>query len=345
MLHNDKVKRNNPSLEVKRKNSFTELWQAIQVRDGCPDVGVIDVGAGNGLCPYLKYFPGFSHLYYFECDYRQVEQLSHQLKQADVATKTIIQSALAQQSGSASLCVTKSSQNTSLLKPSSRFAERYRISGLEPVELLDVSVSALDEFKFDHISIVIKVDAQGADLDILRGASNLLAEKVDVVIVETCFTHIYENQPLFSDIVEYLSKFGLIFYGYLGNNHYSTKLVNQYKVPTRERLVWTDSIFIKDPIENRVEDVSKDKIIQLIVSLIALEYFDLAFEIALKYTPEFYGLITHFVESQFSVNSESLRAEILSTAHSISSDNAAWIACNLQSRFSSYGVPSYLPKR
>jgi len=56
---------------------------------------------------------------------------------------------------------------------------------------------------------LLKVDAEGHDLAVLRGAEKLFnGHMIDAVVVEVMFAPIFEGQPLFEDISLYLRKFG-----------------------------------------------------------------------------------------------------------------------------------------
>ena len=57
---------------------------------------------------------------------------------------------------------------------------------------------------------LLKIDVQGAELDLLLGAKKTLNKKLNILI-EIHFLRSYENSPLFCDINSFLSKKGFIF--------------------------------------------------------------------------------------------------------------------------------------
>lgn len=101
-----------------------------------------------------------------------------------------------------------------------------------------VEVGTLDGFCLDRNITrldLLKIDAQGYELEILRGASRLIAERnAPLVYLEVSFVPIYRNQPLFPDI-----------YGFMIEKGY--KLVGLYGACSNwNYLVSTDALFVLD---------------------------------------------------------------------------------------------------
>lgn len=116
--------------------------------------------------------------------------------------------ALGDQEGTAEFKVLADSDSSSLLPPTTGWDKMGLRSDLTVLETQQVRVRTLDaltkEAKINQIDI-LKVDAQGYDLRILQGGQRLLQEKrVGVIIVEVLFRKLYEGQPVFYDIAEYL---------------------------------------------------------------------------------------------------------------------------------------------
>ena len=121
----------------------------------------------------------------------------------------------------------------------------------------------------------IKIDVQGAELDIFRGAKNTLG-KVLKIVSEVEFIHHYENQPLFGDICNFLDSYGLMFNKFLGLAGRSLKPVilnNDHNFPSQH--IWSDATFIK-----KIKDIKKlkeDKILKLAVLSAVYNSPDLVF--------------------------------------------------------------------
>jgi len=82
-----------------------------------------------------------------------------------------------------------------------------------------------------HIDI-LKSDTQGYDLEVLRGASNLLREKrIDLVYIEVTFSKMYQGSPRFDDVYAFLADHGMILVSFY-DMHYQHGLLS-----------WTDVLF------------------------------------------------------------------------------------------------------
>lgn len=83
-------------------------------------------------------------------------------------------------------------------------------------------------------NILIKMDVQGFEDKVIVGGEKTIG-KAAVVIIETSFVTLYENQPLFGDIHKMLGELGFSYYGDAGR-HYSR---------ISGKLIYEDSVFLK----------------------------------------------------------------------------------------------------
>jgi len=112
-------------------------------------------------------------------------------------------------SGFAPLHVSGRPDSSSLLPISSRQA--HFAPGTEEVAVERVALTSLDE----TISaatlmapVLLKIDVQGGELDVLRGAVRAL-RSVDYVYCELSFIELYVGQPLAQEVIEFLGSAGL----------------------------------------------------------------------------------------------------------------------------------------
>ena len=74
-----------------------------------------------------------------------------------------------------------------------------------------IDIFPLDKFYNKIINmkkkILIKIDTQGYELEILKGAKKTL-EFVDAIYAEVSLVKLYKNQPLFDEILDFIKKFG-----------------------------------------------------------------------------------------------------------------------------------------
>jgi len=98
--------------------------------------------------------------------------------------------------------VTDREDSSSLLPPG---AGQKAAFGVAAVDHIDVQVRPLDNaINLEGLlhPVMLKIDVQGAELDVLRGISEF--DHIDFVYVELSFVELYEGQALFEDVRSYL---------------------------------------------------------------------------------------------------------------------------------------------
>lgn len=96
----------------------------------------------------------------------------------------------------------------------------------------------------------LKMDCQGAELKVLRGAEEVL-ESVTVVQTEAMFLEMYLFQPLFGEIDWFLRKHGFVLHKFLGGPKMCGtpfKPAQNTKEPHRpiSQAIWADVVYVKD---------------------------------------------------------------------------------------------------
>ena len=114
----------------------------------------------------------------------------------------------------------------------------------------------------------IKIDVQGAELDIFRGGKKALKDVLKIVS-EVEFIHHYENQPLFGDVCKFLHGYDLMFNKFLGIAGRSLRpIVFNSDKNFASQHIWSDAIFIKHI--QKISKLSDKKLLKL--SLLAAVY-------------------------------------------------------------------------
>ena len=114
----------------------------------------------------------------------------------------------------------------------------------------------------------IKIDVQGAELDIFRGGKKALKDVLKIVC-EVEFIHHYENQPLFGDVCKFLNGYDLMFNKFLGIAGRSLRpIVFNSDKNFASQHIWSDAIFIKHV--QKISKLSDKKLLKL--SLLAAVY-------------------------------------------------------------------------
>ena len=119
---------------------------------------------------------------------------------------TLHRVALGENSRTAVFHVTDRADSSSLLKPGEGQKSAFGVSTSSTIE---VQVKPLDQvLKLDDLPhpVMVKIDVQGAELEVLRGMGDL--SQVDAIYVELSFVELYEGQPLFEDVQKYLDERG-----------------------------------------------------------------------------------------------------------------------------------------
>jgi FkbM family methyltransferase len=189
------------------KDPFSEQQRLLACR---PPALVIDIGANRGetVAAYRHRFPRAT-IYAFEPFPEHAAFLKDRFR--DDPHIAIIEAAVGQRSGKALLNVSAGKSTHSLLnRPASGLRylpERAVVKGQ-----IEVPVVSLDEFcrERDVASIdALKVDVEGAEIQVLKGSHQLLNEqRVGLILSEVMFVEHYADQPLYFDIAKLLSTYG-----------------------------------------------------------------------------------------------------------------------------------------
>jgi len=121
----------------------------------------------------------------------------------------------------------------------------------------------------------LELDTQGTELEILKGADRFLATSVVGLQTEVEFSLIYEGQPLFAAVDEYLRVFGFMLFD-LSRNRYRRAAMPRDLV-TRGQLVWGDAVCLRD-YRRFTGSASKERVLKLCVIAGLLGFHDYALE-------------------------------------------------------------------
>lgn len=128
------------------------------------------------------------------------------------------------------------SPSSSLLSSTTYGQEVYPQTKVESIEV--IKVETLDSFLGDSLdklgaNVLLKLDVQGFEDRVLRGATGLL-NHVAACLLEVCLDPLYENQADFLDLAEILYKAG---FRYAGN------MVQAYG--DDGHVIYIDALFVK----------------------------------------------------------------------------------------------------
>lgn len=192
------------------KAGHSALHAILRASCSSDPIVVVDLGARGGLQPRWRPIADQVTWIGFEPDVRSVAALD---PGAVPSRSRVLQTALSDVRGRVTLHRTRDEGDSSLLRPNRSFLDQFsrpeRFDVVDTVELeadtLDSQLAAAGIAGVD----VVKLDTQGAELAILRGAEQTLARGVLAVDVEVEFAPLYVDQPLFGDVDAYLRRFDL----------------------------------------------------------------------------------------------------------------------------------------
>jgi FkbM family methyltransferase len=121
----------------------------------------------------------------------------------------------------------------------------------------------------------IKIDVQGAELDIFKGGKKTLANVLKI-ICEVEFIPHYEDQPLFGDVCNYLNEYNLMFNKFLGLSGRALKPIMLNNNPNlASQHIWTDAVFIYHV--QKIKNLSDEKLLKLSLLACVYQSLDLTF--------------------------------------------------------------------
>ena len=149
--------------------------------------------------------------------------------------------ALDSESGHKPFWMTENPECGSFYKPDQSILENG-FAGHRITRQTEVMTISLDEWmavnRPGQSVHLLKLDTQGSELDILKGAVKTI-DKTLWVIVEVEFHPLYERQPLFSNVDLFLRQHGFNFWNFGGVNY------------RQGQMMWGDAYYFKPPNEGR----------------------------------------------------------------------------------------------
>ena len=138
---------------------------------------------------------------------------------------------------------------TSLLEPNPNVLNRFH--GFpqwgQVLSKVDVDTRRLDDVPETAGVNLIKIDIQGGELMAFQNATERLKD-VLVIQTEVEFLQLYKNQPLYSDVDQFLRQHGFTFHRFYPtvSRVIAPLLFNNDIYAGMSQIVWADAIFVRD---------------------------------------------------------------------------------------------------
>lgn len=226
------------------------------------EVGAVPLGDSEPFYGLLSHYPG-SRVVAIEVD----PQLCAELNRNAQPGLCFYPNALGRTQETRPFYETVHPMCASLYKPNEPLLDRY--NGLEVAKLKttgSIDTVSLDEFvRMYAIGPIdfIKIDIQGAELDVFAGGVRALTDTLGIVS-EVEFVPLYEDQPLFGDVCRFLAGQGIAFHKFLGIAGRTLRpiLINNDPNLMSQQL-WADAIFLRDLA--RVEVLTSQQLLKMAV--------------------------------------------------------------------------------
>lgn len=253
---------------------------------------VFDVGARGGnwgnkaLRQLLK--DGYCRLVGFEPDEKECEKLN----EATPANETYYPFALSEIEGKKSFYRTHSAGNCTFYRPRKNYLNQFVPGDQYAVEnIVDMPVTTLDTFLKERKlkpPDFLKMDVEGSELDILKGGNKAL-ESVFGIELEVWFNQIYEGQPLFYDVHNYLQERGFTLFDAARSNFFKRKAGQDLKGP-KGQLMCGDALFFRDMDSSEFNSrfLVSPNIEKCLTILVVYGYYDYALELLDRAKPNSY---------------------------------------------------------
>ncbi len=202
--------------------------------------------------------------------------------------------ALSDSIGECTLYVTKAPMCSSLYPPNEPYLKRFQ--GLPELVNLDFSVeietTTLEAFcEEENITEIdfLKIDVQGADLNVLQGSNSLLND-ILAIQIEVEFSPLYLNQPLFADVDSFLRNHNFTLFDLYSSYRKRYSLNIQSPFHPQGQLLWGDAFYLRDLISEdflKKDQQNPERIFKLACVADVMGFYDYAAEILVYLTRNF----------------------------------------------------------
>ena len=297
---------------------------------------LIDVGASGGVhSRWPKFTPCYKALL-FEPDPREAKILKSRNKE----NLTVIESALSDSEQTIDFHLCKKQQVSSIYLPNfeliNKFPEPERFEVLRSIKMKADSLDNQLQKNNIEDTDFIKLDTQGSELSILRGGVNTL-ENVIGVEIEVEFIELYQKQPLFCEVDNFMKSNGFQLYD-LRRYFWRTKEEDNYYGNQKGQLIFGEALYFKPPEKVlSMKGITREKVIRAIFIYLVYGYPGLSKDLLdagsrknllpKETCDTIFSIIMDFRKSGFKLPDFKGKGKILSMAHKIAdvfAPNNSW---------------------
>lgn len=246
----------------------------------------LDLGAAGGI--ELRWEKISSVLRYvgFEPDSRARESLPN----TKFASYELLFSVVSENKATQKLYITSDEGKSSNYHPNEVFLNRFpNPSRFTVIKELESEANSIDAMITKPVDF-IKLDIQGSELNALKGAANSLRSVLGIE-AEVEFSELYNKQPLFGSVSEFLKKHDFEFIDFVNLRRWERNSFNGLG-----QLVFGDGLFLKSPEWVLEQKFSGPEIRKYLCILYLYNRFDLI-ERIFDEQPNLYRVLQKFYKS------------------------------------------------
>ena len=239
----------------------------------------VDVGARGGIPEYWEAIADQLHVTAFESDPAEAERLRRD-------GLTVIEGAAWDSDGTRPFYLTRAARASSLLKPIAETyaqypeADRMTVEAVETVKTVTIDSALTGEYDW------LKIDVQGGELHVLRGAQRILRDLVGLEI-EIMVAPGYEGQASIGTVTDFLAPFGFELVDFRPT--YWRRTAGRDAVGCKGQIAFVDALFMRSPA-NVTWDIEKRRKAIACCSVYGLHDYQRAYAAGF---PELQSSLTH----------------------------------------------------
>ncbi|MDA9713658.1 FkbM family methyltransferase [Alphaproteobacteria bacterium] len=230
-------------------------------------VTLVDIGAAGEIEPRWKPFSSKLNYIAFEPDERSRSKIFNNKKK--FLDYKILPYALSQADEQILINYCEDPQKSSKYEPNYFFLKNFpnndRFNIIKKVAFPSTTLDSLEIKDIDFI----KIDIQGSELDVIKGAKKTLKSTFGLEI-EVEFLNVYKKQPLFGEICLELKNNGFEFIDFVNLSRWERHNYNYFG-----QCVFGDAFFIKTPESLDLENLNSNNVCSYLFILLIYNRFDI----------------------------------------------------------------------
>lgn len=230
-------------------------------------VTLIDIGAAGDIEPRWKSIERHLNYIGFEPDARSRNLMLS--KNTLCREYTLHPFAAAEKTGLLSLNLCRTPQVSSSFSPDPNITDLFPDPRrFDIIERCELDSKAIDELGISAPNF-IKLDIQGGELNALKGSGKTLKNTLGLEI-EVEFLPLYQKQPLFGDLSDFLSTHGFVFIDFVNLCRWERQSHNGFG-----QCVFGDALFLRTPEVVVTEHTSEEIVCTYLAILLLYKRYDL----------------------------------------------------------------------